>query len=226
MRIRVLVVDHQTLVRHAVKLVAQSARDLEIVGEAAASGEAVRQAVDLSPDVVLIETQLPDGGALTAIRTIRQRCPEVRVLVLTSGGDAQAFGEAAAAGAIGFVLKDITPENLVKALRAAYNHRTTLSPTVAQQIVQRLALADANGLKMQEVTDREGSPLRPHDVEVLSRVGQGLSDKEIAAQLFLSESAVKTRLRHIYRRLGLKNRAQAAVFALEKGLLHIESEKT
>jgi len=222
--IRVVVVDHQTLVRRGIALMLRSATDIQIVGEAATSDEAVDRAVNLSPDVLLMECQLPDGGGISAIRTLRQRCPEIRVLVLSSQGDPETFGQAAAAGAIGYILKDITPENLLNAIRAAYENRTILSPTIAQQIVRQLALADANGHKESGTANQDGSTLRKHDVEVLSRVGRGLSDKEIAAQLYLSESAVKTRLRHLYRKLGLKNRAQAAVFALGKGLLDADSD--
>lgn len=222
MPIRILIADHQTLLRHGIKLIAQSARDIEVAGEAATSDEAVKRAVELSPDVVLIESHLPDGGGVAAIRTIKHERPHARILVLSSHGDPEAFGEAAAAGAIGYILKDITPENLLNALRAAYDGRTILSPAIAQQIVTKLARADANGDKNHGTIDRQGPALRQPDIEVLSRVGRGLSDKEIAAQLFLSESAVKTRLRHLYRKLELKNRAQAAVFALEQGLLQAD----
>lgn len=224
MLIRVLLVDHQTLMRRGIALMLRSVKDIRIVGEAATSEDAVDRAVKLTPDVVLMECQLPDGGGISAIRTLRQRCPDTRVLILSSQGDPETFGQAAAAGAIGYILKDITPENLLNALRAAYENRTTLSPSIAQQIVRQLALTDANGDRGRGTANQDSSKLRKHDIEVLSRVGRGLSDKEIAAQLYLSESAVKTRLRHLYRKLGLRNRAQAAVFALGKGLLDANSE--
>jgi DNA-binding NarL/FixJ family response regulator len=225
MAIRVLLVDNQALLRRGIKLILQSGQDIEVIGEAANSDEAIDKAVALSPDVVLIESALPDGGGLAAIRAIKQRCAHTRILVLSSQGDPEAFGQTAAAGAIGYVMKDISPENLVNAIRATYNSRTILSPTIAQQIVGQLSLADgsANGRNDRGIIIGRRTGLSPHDVEVLSRVAQGLSDKEIAAQLFLSEAAVKTRLRQMYRRLGLKNRAQAAVFALEKGLLTADS---
>lgn len=221
MPIRVLLVDNQTLLRHGIKLLLQSERDIEVIGEAADGSEAVDRAVALSPDVVLIESRLPDGDGVAALRAIRGRCPHARILVLSSQGDQEAFGKTAAAGVIGYILKDISPENLVHAIRAAYNGRTILSPTIARQIGQHHFLteggADAKGDR--GVIRGRDSGLTRHEIEVVSGVACGLSDKEIAARLFLSESAVKTRLRRVYRKLGLKNRAHAAVFAFEKGLL-------
>jgi DNA-binding NarL/FixJ family response regulator len=221
MSIRVLLVDSQVLLREGIRLILQQGRGIEIIGEAADSGEAIDKGVALSPDVVLIESALPDGDGLTAIRAIKERCPHARVLVLSSQGDPEAFGQTAAAGAIGYIMKDISPENLVNAIRTTYDGQTILSPTIAQQIVGQLSLADGsvNGRSGRGTLERRKSDLPQHDVEVLSRVAQGLSDKEIAAQLFLSESAVKSRLRQMYIKWGLKNRAQAAVLALEGGFL-------
>src|SRR5579864_8865916 len=142
MSIRVLLVDDQVLLRGGVKLILQPEQDIEVVGEAANSGEAIDKAVSLSPDVVLIESALPDGGGLAAIRAIKQQCPHIRILVLSSQGDPEAFGQTSAAGAIGYIMKDISPENLVNAIRATYNSQTILSPTIAQQIVGQLSLAD------------------------------------------------------------------------------------
>ena len=219
-KIRVLVVDHEALLRLGVRAVAQHAPDIEIVGEAATGEEAVGRAAEFSPDVLLIEAHLPDGGGLSAIRSIREHCPDVRTLVLSERGDHVSFSQAAAAGAIGYILKDVTADNLLNAIRAAYHSQTFLSPTVAHQMLQqvsgRASSEDAGGAQS---VWQDTTKLNRHDIEVLNRVAHGLSDKEIAAQLFLSESAVKSRLRHIYHRLGLKNRAQAVVFALERGFL-------
>jgi DNA-binding NarL/FixJ family response regulator len=139
----------------------------------------------------------------------------------------ESFGQTAAAGAIGYIMKDISADNLVKAVRAAYRSQTILSPTIAHQIVEQLSLGEANSSiqTSRAVNGRQSPQLTQNEIEVVSRVAQGLSDKEIAAQLFLSEAAVKTRLRHIYRRFGLKNRAQAAIFALEQGLLKVDAAR-
>jgi DNA-binding NarL/FixJ family response regulator len=218
-QIRVLVVDHETLLRYGIRSVVATASDIEMIGEAATSDEAINQAVRLSPDVLLIESQLPDGTGVAAIRTITQRCPDIRILVLSSRGDLASFNEAATAGAIGYILKDIASENLLAAIRAAFQRRTFLSPTIAQQMVRQFSVEGAVPSNGGYGSSRDVAALNQNHVEVLSRVARGLSDKEIAAQLFLSESAVKSRLRYIYQKLGLKNRAQAVVFALERGFL-------
>jgi DNA-binding NarL/FixJ family response regulator len=207
------------LLRYGIRSVVATASDIEMIGEAATSDEAINQAVRLSPDVLLIESELPDGTGVAAIRTITQRCPDIRILVLSSRGDLASFNEAATAGAIGYILKDIASENLLAAIRAAFERRTFLSPTIAQQMVHQFSVEGAVPSNGGYGSARDVASLNQNHVEVLSRVARGLSDKEIAAQLFLSESAVKSRLRYIYQKLGLKNRAQAVVFALERGFL-------
>lgn len=225
MSIRVLLVDHQALLRHGIKLILQPERDIEVVGEAADGGEAVDRAVALSPDVVLIETMLPGGDGAATIRAIKQRCPRTQVVVLSGQGDQETFSQTAEAGAAGYILKDISPENLVNAIRAAHTGRTILSPTIAAQIVRHLALTDDGaGTGDHGGIGRQDVRLTQHEIEVLTRVARGLSDKEIGAQLFLAESTVKSRLRRLYLKLGLKNRSQAAVFALERGLLTVVSD--
>jgi DNA-binding NarL/FixJ family response regulator len=225
MPIRVLLVDNQTLLRHGIRLILQSARDIEVIGEAADGNEAVDKAVALSPDIVLIESVLAGGDSIAVIRAIKQRCPSARNLVLSSQGDPEVFRKTAAAGAIGYILKNISPEDLVNAIRATHSGRTILSPTIAQQIVRHFSFAEesANGnCNRGAIRGQTPGPTR-QEIEVLSLVARGLSDKEIAAQLFLTEAAVKTRLRHIYRKLGLNNRAQAAVFIVERGLRTLPS---
>src|SRR5579859_6948711 len=225
MPIRVLLVDNQTLLRHGIRLILQSARDIEVIGEAADGNEAVDKAVALSPDIVLIESVLAEGDSIAVIRAIKQRCPSARTLVLSSQGDPEVFRKTAAAGAIGYILKDISPEDLVNAIRATHSGRTILSPTIAQRIVRHFSHVEesANGNGDRGAIRGQTPGPTAKEIEVLSRVARGLSDKEIAAQLFLTESAVKTRLRHIYRKLGLNNRAQAAVFIVERGLRTLPS---
>jgi two-component system NarL family response regulator len=221
MPIRVLLVDNQTLLRHGIRLILQSARNIEVIGEAADGNEAVDKAVALSPDIVLIESVLAEDDSLAVIRAIKQRCPSVRTLVLSSQGDPEVFRKTAAAGAIGYILKDISPEDLVNAIRATHSGRTILSPTIAPRIVRNFSFVEENANGQCDRGAIRGQTPGPtgKEIEVLSLVACGLSDKEIAAQLYLSESTVKSRLRDVYRKLGLKNRAQAAVFIVEKGLL-------
>jgi len=222
MSIRVLVVDNQVLFREGVKAALRSEPGIEIVGEAADTGEAVQKAVAANPDLVLMEITLPGGDAVDAVRTIRRRCPRTQVLVLTSCVDQEGFRKAAAAGAIGYVLKDIEPVNLANAIRAAHNGKTMLSPTIARQLVDHYFTASGDSaLERPEKASQSQPRLTKHEIDVLAGVAQGLSDKRIAANLFLSEATVKTRLRSIYHKLGLRNRAHAAVFAVENHLLNV-----
>jgi DNA-binding NarL/FixJ family response regulator len=220
MSIRVLLVDNQILFREGVKAAFLSDPTIQAVGEASDPNEAVQRAVETDPDLVLVEIMLPQGDAVEAIRTIRQRCPRTQVLVLTSRVDQDGFRKAAAAGAIGYVLKDIDPINLVSAIRAAHSGRTMLSPTIARQLVDHYFTTSVEFAGGREGAGSTAQPkLTKHEIDVLAGVAQGLSDKRIAANLFLSEATVKTRLRAIYHKLSLRNRAHAAVFAVENGLL-------
>ncbi len=219
MGIRVLLVDNHILLRHGVKMILQAEPDIEVVGEAAEANEAIEKTVALAPDLVLIEIMLPDGEGPAAIRAIRQRCPRAQVLVLTACAQQDGFRKAAAAGAIGYVLKDIAPANLVNAIRAAHGGRTMLSPVIAKQLIEHYATNGAAAGQPAGSARGPEPPLTRHEIDVLAGVVQGLSDKQIAAELLLSEATVKTRLRAVYHKLGLRNRAHAAVFAVEHGLI-------
>lgn len=215
MSIRVLIVDDQILTRLGLRMILQQEKDIEIVGEAENGRDALEKSVALSPEVVLMDLRMPDGDGIEATRAIRQRCPHTHILIFTVYTDMELFRKAVAAGAVGYVLKDITPADLASAIRAVHNGKTMINPTIVRQMVDALsgnnALAPTNAVRrLHGLTQRE--------IEVLAGIAQGLSDKEIASKLFLSESTVKTHLRAIYHRLKLRNRAHAAAFAVENNL--------
>jgi DNA-binding NarL/FixJ family response regulator len=215
MRIRVLLADDHVLTRQGLRALFAREHDIEVVGEASTGREAVALAEKLQPDVVLMDVVMGEGDGIEATRTIRQRCPKTQVLVLTVHADQELFRRAIAAGAVGYVLKDISPENLVRAIRAVYSGKTMVSPRILRGLVEEMQRrAEEGGLG----GIRRAHGLTEREVEVLLAVAQGSSDKEIAAQLFVSQSTVKTHLRSIYRKLGVRNRAQAAAWAVEKGL--------
>lgn len=216
MAIRVLLVDDQILTRMGLRMILQSEKDIEIIGEAGNGREAVEKVLTLNPEVVLMDLRMPECDGIEATQAIRQQSPGTHVLILSVYADLELFQKAAAAGAIGYVLKDITPANLANAIRALHDGKTMINPKIARQMVENLLNRDrasTNGAfsRLRELTER--------DVEVLAGVTQGLSDKEIASKLFVSESTVKTHLRGIYRKLRLRNRAQAATFAIENNLV-------
>jgi DNA-binding NarL/FixJ family response regulator len=216
MSIRVLIVDDQILTRQGLKGVLQSESDVVIVGEAETGGEALEKAISLRPDVVLMDLMGPGEGGIDATRAIRHRCPETQVLVLTSYADHRLLRKSAEAGAVGYVLKDIPPADLVNGIRAVHTGKTAVNSVLCRRLLEdffnnngaspALAVGHLHGL-----THRE--------TEVLVLVAQGCSDKEIATKLFLSESTIKSHLRAIFHKLKLRNRAHGAAFVAERTLL-------
>ncbi len=211
--IRVLLVDNQPLFIEGIVATVRGERDIEVVGTATNAQDVMAKCIALRPDVILMEVMMAEAGGIATIQTVRQRCPSTQVLILTTRADLVLFRKAAEAGAIGYILKNISATNLVNAIRAVHAGRTMISPTIAGDIMYNFFNGNKDPFSyrgIKGVTERE--------VEVLSAVAEGLSDKEIAAKLFLSESTVKSHLRAIYHKLHLRNRAQAASFAMEHNL--------
>lgn len=215
MSVRVMIVDDHAVVRAGLRGLLQLECDMHVVGEAAGAKEAIRRAADLKPDVVLMDVKLADGDGIEATRLIRERSPDTQVLVLTVFDDQETALKAVHAGAIGYVLKDILPEHLISAIRSVHRNGTMLNPGIARKLVERLALAEREGVL---IKFRRGPGPTEREIEVLKGVTEGLSDKEIALKLFLSEATIKTHLRFLYRKLHVHNRAQAAVYAVKNAL--------
>lgn len=216
MTIRVLIVDDQSMIRQGIRAILQSERDIEVVGEADSGRDALSQVTALSPDLVLMDIMMCDGDGIEATRAIKQLWPSVSILMVTVYADQELFRKAVQAGAVGYILKDISPANLANAIRAVHSGKTMINPSVARKMLEHLftapeATGDGAARRLHGVTERE--------LEVLAGVAEGLSDKEIGSKLFMSESTVKSHLRTIYHKLKLRNRAQAAAFAVEKGLI-------
>jgi len=209
--IRVLIADDHPLLRSALRHALRRFDDIKVVGEADTGRTAIAQAHELRPEVVLMDVRIPGGDGIEATEETRRSCPETQVLILTVYGELDLFRRAAAAGAAGFVLKDITTKNLVAAIRAVYRGNTMINPRIARQLLEDIAHGgDAGRGPAARLTDRE--------MEILINVAHGLSDKELATQLFLAESTVKTHLRDIYRKLDVRNRVQAATYAIQNNL--------
>lgn len=219
MAIRVLIVDDGIYIRQGLKAALQPERDIEIVGEADTGRRALDLAGALRPDIVLMDVAISAGDGIDAIQAITQRCPETQVLVLTAHPDEVLFVKAVRAGAAGYVLKDISPANLISAIRAVHQGKAIINPGLARQLLEDLAGSD----RAEEAARRRPYGLTEREIEVLVEVARGFSDKEIASKLYLSESTVKSHLRAIYRRLRLRNRAQAAAFVMQKNLLPVPS---
>lgn len=210
---RVLVVDDQTLIRTGFRLIL-TARGIDVVGEAADGAEAVSMARTLLPDVVLMDIRMPKTDGLEATRRILQQTPDCRVLMLTTFDLDRYVYTALSIGARGFLLKDVTPEHLAAAVRLVSTGDALLAPSITRRLVERFAetsTATTPPVSLEALTPRE--------LEVLTLLGRGLSNTELAARLTLSEATVKSHVARIFAKLTLRDRAQAVVLAYETGLV-------
>jgi NarL family two-component system response regulator LiaR len=207
MAIRVLIADDHSLVRQGLRLFLEMDPDLEVVGEAANGAEAVERARVATPDVVLMDLLMPVMDGLTATVAIRSALPETEVLVLTSALDDSAVVGAIRAGAIGYLLKDVEPAELRRAIKAAAAGQVQLAPQAAALLVREVRVAQSP----EALTERETAVLR--------LVARGKANKEIAVALHIGESTVKTHVRGILAKLGVQSRTQAALYAMRAGLV-------
>ena len=215
MPVRVMLVDDHEIVAAGLRVILQAEHDIAVVGKASGVKEAVRRATELKPDVVLMDVKLSDGSGIDATMQITEACPETQVLMLTVYDDQETVLKAVQAGAIGYVLKDIPPENLIRAIRSVHSDRTMINPVIARKLVERLAATERDAVLF---NFRRGPGLTERELDVLKGVAAGLSDKEVALKLFLSEPTVKSHLRSVYQKLRIHNRAQAAAYAVKNGL--------
>lgn len=212
--INILIADDQAMVRSGLRMILESESDLVVVDEAANGAEAVRIAKRERPDVVLMDVRMPEMDGLEATRLISSESSEIKVIVLTTFDiDEYVYG-ALRAGASGFLLKDAPADDLVAAIRVVAGGDALLAPSVTRRIIERFAAGpDPNRTVegLDDLTDRE--------TEVLRLVARGLSNSEIAEELFVSEATVKTHVSHVLTKLGIRDRVQAVVAAYESGLI-------
>jgi NarL family two-component system response regulator LiaR len=205
--IRVLIVDDYDMVRSGLAVFLEAFDDLELVGEAANGVEALAMCGQVHPNVVLMDLVMPGVDGVAAIREIRRSHPDVQIIALTSYSDQKLVVKALQAGAIGYVYKNISIDELANAIRMAKGGKSVLAPEVVKTLIKQSATPDA---PVEELTPREA--------EVLALLVDGLSNNEIASQLFISRSTVKTHLSKIFAKLGVGNRVEAVRMALERGL--------
>ncbi|MET8328112.1 response regulator transcription factor [Streptomyces sp. NPDC005181] len=207
--ITLVVVDDHPVVRDGLRGMFESAPGFEVLGEAADGVEGVDLTTRLDPDVVLMDLRMPGGGGVAAIAELARRGARSKVLVLTTYDTDSDTLPAIEAGATGYLLKDAPRDELFTAVRAAADGRTVLSPAVASRLITRVRMP----------AGAAGQSLSGREREVLELVAKGTSNREIAAELFISEATVKTHLTHIFTKLGAKDRAAAVAVAYERGIL-------
>ena len=206
--IGVLIVDDHAVVREGLRTFLELQEGLEVVGEASDGEEAIGLAERLRPDVVLMDLVMPKLGGVEAMRELRRRVPGARVIVLTSFLDDDRLLPALRAGAAGYLLKNVEPQELARAVRAADGGEALIDPAVAARLVE--ALADRRA-------DDHPEQLTPREREVLGLIGRGFSNKRIALELGVAEKTVKTHVSHLLAKLGVADRTQAALYAVRLG---------
>lgn len=215
--IRVLIVDDDPLVRSALALMLGGSEDLDLVGEAADGADGVRRARELTPDVVLMDIRMPVRNGLDATRDLLTDPAPPHVIVLTTFDADDYVVEAVAAGADGFLLKDTPPAEIVAAIRRVVDGETMLSPSATQSLVRRVRATSPDD-RAQTATDRL-TALTERERDVAVAVGRGLSNAEIAAELFLSVATVKAHVSRLFDKLGATNRVQIAICVHDAGLV-------
>jgi DNA-binding NarL/FixJ family response regulator len=214
--VRVLVVDDQALFREALGTLLDARPEVEVVGEAGDGHQALERAGELAPDVVLMDLHMPVLDGIAATRRLRVEQPGVRVLALTTFDDDEDVFAALRAGALGYLLKDVSADRLVEAVQAAARGESVLQPSVAAKVVARFAqLDDAPRARPQPLV----VPLSDRELDVLRLLADGRSNREIATALFLAEGTVKNHVTNVLAKLGARDRTQAALRARALDLL-------
>jgi DNA-binding NarL/FixJ family response regulator len=214
--IRILIVDDHPVVRAGLHAFLTLNSGIEVVGEAVDGPEAIAKAHELQPDIVLIDMVMPGEGGLAAIKAIRRENTGIRILVLSSFGEDERVFPAIKAGALGYMLKDSSPQELLTAIRQVYKGQSCLDSTIARELMHELAAVSDATHSARPLTDRE--------LEILGHVARGLSNQEIAVTLSISERTVRTHVSNILDKLHVSNRTQATLYALRERLTNLEYE--
>jgi two-component system NarL family response regulator len=216
--IRVLVVDDHALFRRGLQMVLEQEDDIEVVGEAGDGSEALEKAVDTMPDIVLMDVRMPKRGGIDACTAIKDAVPSAKIIMLTISDEEGDLYDAIKAGASGYLLKEISIEEVASAIRAVNEGQSLISPSMASKLLTEFASMIKRGDERQNLPTPR---LTEREMEVLKLVAKGMNNKDIAKGLFISENTVKNHIRNILEKLQLHSRMEAVVYAVREKLLEI-----
>jgi DNA-binding NarL/FixJ family response regulator len=213
-KVNILIVDDHTLFRTGVRKMLEAEEDMHVVGEAATGREALEQARQLMPDVILMDIKMPELDGVTAARTLHREMPHVGIIFITMFEDDEFIFQGLQAGGRGYILKDAGPETMLRAIRAVAHGESLLGSIVAQKVMRQFSALPG---KQTHLFD----DLTPRELEVLKQVAMGLSNSEIAQALTISEKTVKNHINNIFSKLHVNDRSQAMLYAIRKGLVKV-----
>lgn len=217
-QIRILLVDDQTLFRESIKSVLEMRNPcMQVVAQAADGKEGLELAERLHPDIILMDVRMPVMDGVESARLIRNRCPEAKIIMLTTFDDDEYVFEALKAGAAGYLLKDIPPAGLEAAIISVYNGGVLMSPEIADKVVNKLSNGPPTKSKSDYDSIRE--IITERELEILQAIAQGKGNREIAKEFYLSEGTVRNYVSNIYAKLNVKDRAEAILYAIEKKIV-------
>lgn len=211
--IRVLIADDHAIVREGLARVLDQEEGLEVVGQAGDGADAVAQAKELGPDIVLMDLQMPGMDGVEAIQKLKEEAPDIGVIILTAFDTDEYIFRGIEAGARAYLLKDSTPQEVVRAIETVHRGESVIEPKVASSLLNRFS-------QLSKSPPAEEA-LSPREVEVLRLMARGAANKEIAAQLVIGEATVKTHIIHIFNKLGVKDRTEAAMEGARKGIIQL-----
>ena len=211
--VKVLIADDHPIVREGLSAVLDQEEDLEVVGQASNSLEALSKAMRLRPDVILMDLQMPEMDGVEATKRLKEEAPDIGVIILTTYDTDEYIFRGIEAGARAYLLKDSPPEEVIKAIRAVHQGESLIEPKVASKLLDRFRQLS------RRLSTEEG--LSPREVEVLHLIAKGSSNKEIASQMVIGESTVKTHIIHIFNKLGVKDRTEAVAEAVKRRIIQL-----
>lgn len=214
--IRVFQADDHRIVREGMRALIMGEPDMEFVGEAGDGVEALERILVLRPDVILLDLQMPRKTGLEVLPEIKREIPDARVLVITSFGDDAHVFPAIKAGALGYLLKDTSPDEILHAIREVAAGRSSLHPSIAMRVLQEINKPPKKPLT--------ADPLTPRELEILKAVSHGWTNQDIADKLYVSERTIRTHVSNILGKLHLANRTQAALYALREGIVTLDTD--